>query len=199
MIIVPGQLVSDKPQQGEGVFVEGGKTYASTLGILIEGRVIPLKGQYLPIPGDYVVGVISEERFSGYNVEVHSPYEGSLSNKEVRESFKMGDVISAKVIDVNEIHEPILAEARLLKGGEVIEIEPVKVPRVIGRNGSMLSVLKEHTKSELFVGKNGRIYLRGGDTALATLAILKICREAHTSGLTDRMAELLTAELKKRG
>ncbi|MFH0835885.1 MAG: exosome complex protein Rrp4 [Candidatus Micrarchaeota archaeon] len=197
-IVLPGEVVFDSPQEAQGTFVEDGKTFVSTLGLLREGKFIPLKGRYLPKRGDYVVGVVAEERFSGYSVDLNSPYEGSISSRDTREEFEQGDVVSAQIIDVNEIHEATLTEARKLYGGRLIEIEPVKVPRVIGRNASMLETIKEFTGSTVFVGKNGRVYLKGGDIPLAVMAILKICREAHISGLTERVNEFLKSESQKK-
>jgi exosome complex component RRP4 len=177
--------------------VENGKTYAGVLSLKMEDRIIPLKGRYLPKPGDVVVGVVSDERFNGYVVEINSPYPGQLSTRDTREEFKTGEVLLIRVAMVDEVHEAVLVEPRKLQGGEVIEIESVKVPRVIGKNGSMLQLLQEETGCEIFVGKNGRVYLSGGNTPLATLAILKIAREAHTTGLTERIQAFL-AEGKGR-
>ena len=193
-IVVPGDLVSEKAERLEGCVVEGGKTYAATIAVVSDTQFVPLKGQYTPVRGDFIIGIVSEERFSGYLVEVNSPYEGQLSARETREEFDVGDVVSAKILSVNEVHEPTLIEPRKLWGGEIVELEPVKVPRIIGRNGSMLELIKNATKSDVQVGKNGRIYVKGGNTALSTMAILKISRESHTSGLTERIADFLKSE-----
>ncbi|MEW5955502.1 MAG: KH domain-containing protein [Candidatus Micrarchaeota archaeon] len=196
-VILPGEQVADKPLRLDGCFVENGKTYAAVVSILQEDRTIPLKGRYLPNYGDYVVGIVTEERFSGYSVELNSPYEGQLSNRDTREEFRVGDVILVKVMAVDEVNNAIVVEPRRLTGGEIIEVESVKVPRVIGRSGSMLATVRQYTGTDVIVGKNGRVYLKGGNTALATLAILKICREAHTSGLTDRITAFLQNESKQ--
>jgi len=102
-------------------------------------------------------------------------------------------------VEVNEVHDATLGRPRKLFGGEILEITPVKVPRVIGRGGSMLAIIRQYTRTEVSVGKNGRLYLKGGNTALATLAILKICREAHLTGLTDRVTAFLREESAKNG
>ncbi|VVB67729.1 Exosome complex component Rrp4 [Candidatus Norongarragalina meridionalis] len=190
-IVVPGEKVFDDQRRVEGGYADATGTFATTMAMVHDGKLVPLKGYYLPKPGDAVVGIVKEEMFSGYEIEINSPYEGRLSTRETRERFAVGEVISAKVVDVNEIHEAIIAEPRKLWGGEIIDVESVKVPRIIGRNASMVETIKQHTKSELLVGKNGRIYVKGGNTALAIRAILKICKEAHTGGLTDRVVALL--------
>ena len=98
---------------------------------------------------------------------------------------------NGKVANVDEVKNALLAEPRKLIGGEIIEVEPVKIPRIIGRNSSMVSMIKQYTKCEVTVGKNGRIHLKGGDSAKALSAIVKICKESHTSGLTDRIKQYL--------
>jgi len=150
-----------------------------------------LKGPYFPKRGDYVIGVVKEEGFYGWMVDLRSPFEGKISARETREKFKIGDVISARVVETDEVGEALLGEVRRFWGGELLEVEPAKVPRVIGKNGSMVSLLKQYSKAEVFVGQNGLIYLKNGNTALVVLAVLKICREAHVSGLTDRITVFL--------
>ncbi len=193
-IVFPGDVVSERPEQIDGTFTDGGKTFAAVVSLVREGRFVPLKGHYVPLPGDYIVGFVIVEKFSGYVVEMHSPYEGTFSTREVREEFKVGDVISAKVAEVNEVNEAVLVEPRKFEGGRILEVDFVKVPRLIGKAGSMLEMIRGYTGSDLFIGKNGRVYLRGGNLVLAERAILKIDAEAHVPGLTDRMKAFLEAE-----
>lgn len=193
-VVLPGETVAGQPMAMPGCYVSDGKTIASVISLMRDGKLIPLKGEYLPTAGDYVVGVVVEERFSGYSVELHSPYLGNISSRETRYQFKTGDLVSAQIAEVNEINEAILVDERPLGIGTIIEVDYVKVPRIIGRNGSMLEMIKQFTGTDLFVGKNGRIFLRGGNTALASLAIMKINSEAHISGLTDRIKEFLEKE-----
>jgi len=83
-----------------------------------------------------------------------------------------------------------------------VEIEPCKVGRVIGKKKSMMNMLIEQTKCEVFVGNNGRILLKCPNLELeyiAILAIKKIENEAHTTGLTERIKEFIIEEKVKRG
>jgi exosome complex component RRP4 len=196
-LVLPGALAASSPRRMDGCYVDGGKTYVAVVSLKAGDKIIPLKGHYLPRIGDYIIGIVSEERFSGYEVDINSPFPSSISARDIRETFEVGDVVSAKVRMVDEVHTAQLVEPRKLHAGRLIEIESVKVPRVIGRNGSMLALIKEYTGSDIFVGKNGRIYVRNGDIALSVMALLKISSEAHTSGLTDRIKELLETESRK--
>ena len=58
--------------------------------------------------------------------------------------------------------------------GIVISIDPPKIPRVIGRNGSMIKILKNMTRTNIFVTQNGRIWLKGEDIAHERLLIDEI-------------------------
>lgn len=193
-IVLPGEVVAGQPMAIPGCYVSGGKSVASVISLMRDGKFIPLKGTYLPTPDDYVVGIVVEERFSGYSVELHSPYLGNLSSRETRYQFKAGDLISAKIAEVSEVNEAILMDERPLGVGSIIEVDYVKVPRIIGRNGSMLEMIRQYTGTDVFVGKNGRIFVRGGDALLAGRAILKIDVEAHVPGLTDRIKQFLEKE-----
>jgi len=196
-LILPGAIAATTPRRMDGCYVDDGKTFVSVVSLKAGDKIIPLKGHYVPRIGDYIIGIISEERFSGYEVDINAPFPSTISARDIRETFQVGDVVSAKVRMVDEVHTAQLVEPRKLFAGRLIEIESVKVPRVIGRNGSMLALIKEYTGSDIFVGKNGRIYTKNGDIALSVMALLKISSEAHTSGLTDRIKEMLEVESKK--
>ncbi|MFH1470126.1 MAG: exosome complex protein Rrp4 [Candidatus Micrarchaeota archaeon] len=195
-IVVPGELLAEKPVRMADSYIEGGKTYSEVVGLFHENemKLVALEGAYLPMDDDYVVGVVEEVKFAGCTVEINSPYSAFLSNKDTRFQFEMGDILFAKVKGVDEVKNVNLFDARKLVGGEILQISAVKIPRVIGKKSSMLNMLIDATRSEIYVGKNGRLWVKGGDTSLAARAILKIAREAHVQGLTDRMKEFLEAE-----
>jgi len=197
-IVTPGELLFDFPKRVSGTYVENGKTYSAVLGMLSDGFFIPLKGRYTPFPGDLVVGVVMEERFSGYLVDVNAPFQGVLDSRDLRQEFKIGDVLIARVDSIDEINNLILVDPKKLSNGEVLEVNAVTIPRIIGRNNSMIEMVRSLTKSEIFVGKNGRIFLKNGNIALAIEAIKKISNEAHTSGLTDRIKNFLEARLNEQ-
>jgi exosome complex component RRP4 len=73
-------------------------------------------------------------------------------------------------------------------------VTPTKIPRVIGRKGSMISMIKQETGCQIILGLNGVVLVTGKnleDEELAISAIKKIEEESHTSGLTDRITQLL--------
>jgi exosome complex component RRP4 len=81
-----------------------------------------------------------------------------------------------------------------------MNITPTKIPRVIGRKGSMITNIKNETGCQIILGKNGVILVTGKNPKneeLAMAAINKIEEESHTSGLTDRIIQFLKEEKAK--
>jgi exosome complex component RRP4 len=129
------------------------------------------------------------------------------SREEVNTNkFDIGDILIVKILSADRINKPELTTVGKYLGirnnGVVISIDPPKIPRVIGRSGSMIKMLKNLTKCNIFVTQNGRIWLKGEDLAHERLlieSIRKIEAEAHIVGLTDRMQEFIMNEKKLRG
>jgi exosome complex component RRP4 len=92
-------------------------------------------------------------------------------------------------------------DARKLSGGLLVEISPTKVPRLIGKQGSMISMIKEMTGTRIYVGQNGRIWIDGPDegSATAVLAIRFIEDRAQAFGLTETVRDLLEKETRRPG
>lgn len=216
-IVVPGELLdSGKMKAGSGTYVSEGKIYASLLGIKSTKsnyvNVIPLGGRYIPVPGDNVIGKIVDISPSNWLVDINSPYPAPLHVNEVpwRVEFgdtarylNVGDTILAKVLMVDETKrvQVTMKEQglRKLQGGQVIDISHSKVPRVIGKGGSMIQLIKSHTNCRIFVGQNGRIWLDGEieNIVIAIRAIRMIDEEAQTMRLTERVKEYLESGTKQ--
>jgi len=216
-IVIPSQVIGETHtmKAGRGTFVEQGKIYAERLGILsIQGNVIhvlPLKGRYDPVVGDFVIGVVEEASTSNWMVDINAPYPALLHVNEVpweidfadtEKYLNTGDAILAKVLSVDESKklQITLNDRNLfkIKGGHIIEVESSVVPRIIGKKGSMIALIKKYTRCRIFVGQNGRIWIDGDAEGIALVqqAISKIENEAITFGLTDRIEELLKKDAK---
>ena len=164
-IVIPSQLLGDVNQKkaGRGTFVEDGKIYAEILGILSSSshyiNVIPLKGRYDPAENDFVIGIVEEAMSSSWLVDINAAYPALLHVNEVpwdvdfgetERYLNYGDSIMAKVLQVDQEKklQVTLKDRNLykIKGGQIIDVEPSKVPRIIGKKGSMISLLKKYTK-----------------------------------------------------
>ncbi|HEC80853.1 MAG TPA: RNA-binding protein [Thermoplasmatales archaeon] len=211
-VVLPSQFLGDakKFRAGLGTFVENGRIYAQTLGIrhIRDGvvSVSPLKGCYQPHAGDIVIGIVEEVGASMWLVDVNAIYPALLHVNEVpwhvefgdtARYLNYGDVVLAKMLPSSDLDKlQITLKDRTLhkiNGGTIIEMEPTKIPRLIGKKGSMIATLKKYTNCRIFVGKNGRIWVDGDPNAILKIekAIRLIEREAHTYGLTDRINTLL--------
>ncbi len=214
-LVIPGELLAEGDYLlGEGTFRKEDKVYSSLLGLVDSKerfiKVIPLSGKYMPHPRDLVIGVITDIAFSNWSVDLNSPYTGiiSISNateryiengEDLSKIYNIGDVVLAKVIDVSQsmVVGLTMKDRGLfkLREGRLITISPTKVPRVIGKQGTMVQMLKTMTGCKIVVGQNGRVWIDGKNANAAIEAVRLIEREAHTSGLTDKVKEFLEKEL----
>ena len=81
--------------------------------------------------------------------------------------------------------------ARKLIGGRIIKVTPSKVPRIIGKGGSMVEMIKKKTDTQIVVGQNGVIWIKGRRREKAIEAIIEIEKYSHVEGLTNYIAEFL--------
>ena len=88
-------------------------------------------------------------------------------------------------------------KCRKLRGGRLIKVVPSKVPRIIGRSGSMVELIKNSTGTQIVVGQNGLVWVKGENEDLATEAILLIDEKAHIKGLTDFIKDFLEKSPKR--
>ncbi len=228
-LVVPGDLLAEgKDVVVDSPFIErvGDKYYATIIGLVNVQQedkvyrisIVPLEGAYIPKPGDIVVGVVEDIGLTHWEVDIRSPYRGILTVQEVldkpfnpatddlRRYLDVGDYIVAKITVFDRTRDPQLS----IKGkglgrvteGLVVEVKPSRVPRIIGKKASMVNMLTTETGCSLVVGQNGRVLVSCPNKELeeiVVLALRMIEREAHTTGLTDRVREFIRSEKSRRG
>ena len=205
---------------GPGTYRTGGKVYASVLGLLSERppliSVIPLSGRYIPKPQDVVIGTVTDVQGTFWLLDIGAPrwaplhMTGTPWKVEVNETDRFLRVGDAVVVAV----ESLEATGRIgvtmngeglgkLEGGTIVRISPARIPRVVGRSGSMIQTIREHTGAEVAVGQNGRIWVNGSPEAIRRVSeVLRIIEaNAQHSGLTERVESYLrsTATTGARG
>lgn len=214
-IVVPGQVVAEGMDflPSKGVIREEDKLVASRIGLIsLSGRfvkLIPLTGKYIPKENDFVIGKVVGWGFSGWRVDIGWAFEANISLKEGTSEFvqktedltryyKYGDYIMTQIINVtgSKIIDLTMKGPglRKLAPGRLINVVPPRVPRIIGKQGSMISMIKEHTGCRISVGQNGVVWLSGESPEkemIAVKAIRIIESESHIPGLTDRVKEFL--------
>jgi exosome complex component RRP4 len=224
-IVVPGQLLAEgdmKISSPMWVYKQGNKYYSCVVGLASVDEksigIIPLEGFYYPSPGDLVIGVVENVGLTSWEIDIRAPlpailYASDLLGKPINPAkedltdyLDVGDLVLAKIDKFDRTRDPLLTTRGKGLGkiskGVVVEINPVKVPRVIGKKGSMHQTLESETGCEIVVAKNGRILISCKNEEMeeiAVLAIRKIEREAHIPGLTDRIKEFILKEKLRRG
>jgi exosome complex component RRP4 len=220
-LVGPGDVLAEGPYfAGENTYREGTKIFSSRVGMaeVIGNKliVVPVKGVYIPRLDDIVLGRVTDIGMSGWQVDIYAPYPAMLPASETpmhhgRESMRrdlgriygVGDLMIAQVIAFDRTRDPLLTtKGRGLgkvSSGRVARITPTKIPRIIGKQGSMITMLKKETGTDIIAGQNGVILVTGRNPdqeRIAVEAIYMIEREAHTTGLTDRVKAMILERMK---
>jgi exosome complex component RRP4 len=218
-IVVPGEIISSDENvlPGDWTIKQGSDVIATRLGIVEKQdrliKIIPLSGVYIPRRGNVVIGEIKDMNHSGWTVDIGGPYGAFLTLKEVQgyveESemetvYGIGDLIVTQVFNVKRTAVDLTMKGRdtglgKIKEGLIIKVNPHRVPRIIGKEGSMISLVKNATKSSITVGQNGLIWVKADsvdDRLFAKHAIEFIVENTTTDGLTQRVEEWLKSYTK---
>jgi len=216
-IVVPGETIIQGEEflPGDGTRREDKDVVANRYGLAEVSdklvRVIPLSGTYTPRRGNVVIGTIVNMNYRGWVVDFGAHNNGFLNvseyprfvNKgELKDYLDFGDVVCAKVFSADETSVDLSVKLRgfgRLTGGQLIEINPNKVPRVIGKEGSMVHLIKSATGCDITVGQNGIIWVRGEkvENELSAKKIIEfIAENSYISGLTEKVEEYIKKDLK---
>jgi exosome complex component RRP4 len=206
--VVPGELSGEDYLPGEGARREGSDIKASRFGLAEEqGRVIkviPIFGAFVPRRNNVVIGRVTDITFHGWLIDIDSasnafvPIEESprfINKSEMDQFLGIGDVISAKIWSVKSKGIDLTLKGKglgKLEEGFIFRVIPSRVPRVIGREGSMITLIKEKTGCNITVGQNGWIWIKGDSIESeikARKAIEFITDKVFVSGLTNKVEE----------
>jgi exosome complex component RRP4 len=215
-IVVTGQVLSEDmgTVPGKNTFRIGEKIIAKRTGLTdIRGRVIkiiPLSGGYIPEYNNEVVGKIIETQSTGWQVDIGAPYVAYLPLTEYSRAYmdtrrtdttdlmREGDLVFVRVIKYTGTKSLLVSmrgrKYHKLSDGVLKKITPQKVPRLIGKKGSMITLIKDHTKTTIFVGPNGWVWVKGSnpeDELKAIKAIELVEANSHKQGLTEKIEQLL--------
>lgn len=213
-LVMPGDVLFEGTiRTGDNTYRHQGRVFATRIGLVEYGHgvvsVIALEAGYNPLAGDLVIGKVIDIELGDWIVDIDAYAEAILSVPEaIGTYFKpeiampdildVGDIIIAKVVDLDRRRTPILSI--LGKGlgkveeGFIIEITPSKIPRLIGKKGSMVNMILKETGCDIVIGQNGWILINGKNREqeeMVVKVIDRIEREAHTSGLTNRIQDYL--------
>jgi exosome complex component RRP4 len=217
-IVVPGEILAEGMDYvpSGGVYRDQDKVVAMQVGITnVDGRVIkviPLNGKYYPKRGDVVIGKVMDMSFSNWYIDIGCAADASLNVRDATEFidkgadlsqyYSFGDMITAKIGKVVRGVAELTMKGpglRKLHPGKIIKVVSSKVPRIIGKQGSMVSLIKDKTGCRITVGQNGVVWIQGEAASefAAAKAVMKINDESYKEGLTDEIGKFLDEEMKK--
>jgi len=196
------------------VVLEGKRIISTTIGLSDVSddsvRVISLTGVYLPKTDDLVIGTIQYIHGNSWFADINSCYQGMLlgqdvfgrgtypTKSEMEERLSKGDIIFAKIANSDRQREPLISIADQSLGkidsGELVKISPAKIPRLIGKHGSMIQSIEGSTNATITVGQNGLIVVSCDETnglLKALAAIRMVDEQAHLVNLTDKVKKML--------
>src|SRR3989344_438768 len=180
-IVVPGEVIisGEDYLPGEGTRRESNDILASKYGLAEKvGRVIkiiPLSGAFIPRRNNVILGRVVDFTFSGWLVDVDYASVAFLpvaeaprfiNKNELDQFLRIGDMVAAKIWSIGGKSIDLTLKGRglgKLEGGLVFRINPSRVPRVIGREGSMINLIKEKAGCNITIGQNGWVWVRGDD------------------------------------
>jgi exosome complex component RRP4 len=171
---------------------QGNVLYATVVGSVSDEMFMPFEMVYIPKEGDSIVGIVTGRRSVGYFVDTGTAYEGLILSRETRIELSIGDIVCGKVDRVEDEDTIIVSHAKQLEVGRVLDLPPSKIPRIIGKEASMINLIKSHTGVDIFVGANGYVWISSkGKLNKAIQAMTTIVNKAHMEGLTDEITKFL--------
>jgi len=213
--VIPGDKIVDGNFRPLMNVIRIGDSIISTrIGIAEAGRdgikVIPLSGVYIPRINDIVIGKIVDRSSLSWDVDINSCFSAHLPAQDVfgrdfsparddmNRELATGDLITARIIAFDRTRDPMISvqdrDLGKIPRGESLKISATRVPRLIGKRGSMIQTIEQATQTRVIIGQNGVVVVTGrsqGGIELAVKAIKMVEEEAHTSNLTQRIKVLL--------
>ena len=219
-IVIPGEVIIKGSDYlpGEGTEKNGEEILAMRYGLAEESnrlvKVISLSGVYQPRRGNVVIGRVESVNFNGWVIDIETADRAFLSVQEVpryvnrdglTDVMDVGDIVVSKIAGIGGRGIDLTIKSRGLgriDGGMVAQINPNKVPRIIGKEGSMINLIKNESGCNITVGQNGLIWIKGDkieDELLVRKAIAFIEKKSFASGLTDEVKSWFEKEKGGKG
>ena len=216
--VIPGDVVTSGPFRPEqNVILDGNKIIATTIGISEiyddSVKVIPLTGMYIPKIDDLVIAKVNSHTSLSWELDINSCYVGFLPAQDVfgrdfsahadelSSKLKTGDLVAARIANFDRTRDPLVTisdrDLGQIDSGELVEISPSKVPRLIGKRGTMIQMIEMATDAAITIGQNGWVVIscESPEGLLkAKKAIQMVNEQAHVANLTDQVKEMLESK-----
>ena len=193
--VLPGDFITTAPLRlQDNVVLEGKRIISTTIGLSDVSadsvRVISLNGIYIPKIDDLVIGTIQSISGNSWFADINSCYQGMLlgqdvfgrgsypTTSEMKERLDKGDIIYTRIANSDRQREPLISIADnnlgKIDSGELVKISPTKIPRLIGKHGSMIQTIEASTNATITVGQNGLIILKCDNSTGLKKAIMSV-------------------------
>ena len=216
--VIPGDVVTSGPYRPEqNVILDGNKIISTTIGISEiyddSVKVIPLTGKYIPKINDLVIGKVISHTSLSWELDINSCYVGFLPAQDVfgrdfsahadelTSKLKSGDLVAARIANFDRTRDPLVTvsdrDLGKIDSGDLIKISPSKVPRLIGKRGTMIQTIEMATNAAITIGQNGWVVVscESPEGLLkAKKAIKMVDEKAHVANLTDQVKEMLESK-----
>jgi exosome complex component RRP4 len=216
--VIPGDVITTGPYRPEqNVILQGDKIMSTVIGISEiyddSVKVIPLTGIYVPKNNDLVIGKIVSHSSLSWAVDINSLYPGMLpasdvfgrnfqaSSDDMNSKLKKGDLIVARIGNFDRSRDPLItigdSELGKIESGELVRISPSKIPRLIGKQGTMIQIIETATNATITIGQNGWVVVScetPDGLSKAIKAIKMVEKQAHIANLTDRIKSMLESK-----
>ena len=213
--VLPGDLITTGPFRPEqNVMQDGDRIVSTAIGISEiyddSVRVIPLTGKYIPKINDLVIGKVNSHTSLSWELDINSCYVGflpatdvfgrdfSAHADELTSKLDKGDLVAARIANFDRTRDPLvtIADRDLgkIESGELVKISSSKVPRLIGKRGTMIQIIEVATGATITIGQNGWVVVscENSDGLLKAIkAIRMVDEQAHIANLTDRIKSML--------
>ena len=216
--VIPGdKIVEGNYRPLMNVIKNGNYLISTRVGIAEAGKegvkVIPLSGVYIPRVNDLVIGKVVDRSSLSWDIDINSCFFAHLPAQDVfgrdfsparddmGRQLSIGDLIIARIVSFDRTRDPMLTvqdkDLGKIPYGEFIKISPTRVPRLIGKRGSMIQTIEQATLTRVIIGQNGIVVVTGRDIdglSLAVKAIKMVEEESHTNNLTQKVKTLLNVQ-----
>ena len=213
--VIPGDVITSGPYRPEqNVILDGERIIATAVGTseIYDDtvRVISLTGKYIPKINDLVVAKVLSHSSLSWELDINSSYVGflpaadvfgrdfSAHADELNSKLKKGDLVVARIANSDRSRDPLLTisdrELGKIESGELVKISPSKVPRLIGKRGTMIQTIEMATGAIITIGQNGWLVVscENSDGLLKAIKAIQMVEEqAHIANLTDKVKSML--------
>lgn len=213
--VIPGDTITVGSFRAEdNVTAMGDKIVATAVGMseIFDGsvRVIPLTGMYMPKINDLVIGKVMSHTSLSWELDINSCYVGFLPAQDVfgrdfsahadelTSKLAAGDLVAARIANFDRTRDPLVTvsdrDLGKIDSGDLVKMSPSKVPRLIGKRGSMIQSIEAATDAAVTIGQNGWVVVSCESQeglAKAKRAVEMVNEKAHIPNLTEQVKEML--------